>query len=497
MKKIYILPLLGATLFFSCTNELDQNPVSDIGSENFYRDEDDFEQAINGIYSSLQTYPDHQLVLSEIRSDNMYAITNSGIRDHEPVNNFFPTIATNSYIAEVWSKDFEGILRANTVLDRMTDEAVPDENMRNRMIGEARFMRAFFYFDLVRFYGKVPLLDHVVTPEESLEIGRSNVSEIYTLIIADLEDAINKLPESYPAEQRGKVTLWAAKAMLGKVYLTRSGTSYDIEGPGMDSGEYDLALSLFDDIINNGPYAFIDDYDTIFAYDNENNSEIIFDIQYKDGSLGIGATYPGLFVPDNYFEAIGIPFPAGGEYKAPSENLLHSFDDNDIRYNTIFQEGYTDANGNPIADIFIVKFLDTENPGTDRFDWPINFPLIRYTEVLMMKAEAILFGGTGNPSDADEIVNRIRDRANLQPLTAVTTDQFLEEKRREFAGEGTRWHDLVRSGKVLDIMNTWIPEDDVSDKIQAPINQNSIIYPLPSTQITVKEGLYDQNPGYN
>ncbi|SFW71492.1 Starch-binding associating with outer membrane [Sinomicrobium oceani] len=497
MKKIYILPLLAATLFFSCTNELDQNPVSDIGSENFYRDEDDFEQAINGIYSSLQTYPDHQLVLSEIRSDNMYAITNSGIRDHEPVNNFFPTIATNSYIAEVWSKDFEGILRANTVLDRMTDEAVPDENMRNRMIGEARFMRAFFYFDLVRFYGKVPLLDHVVTPEESLEIGRSNVSEIYTLIIADLEDAINKLPESYPAEQRGKVTLWAAKAMLGKVYLTRSGTSYDIEGPGMDSGEYDLALSLFDDIINNGPYAFIDDYDTIFAYDNENNSEIIFDIQYKDGSLGIGATYPGLFVPDNYFEAIGIPFPAGGEYKAPSENLLHSFDDNDIRYNTIFQEGYTDANGNPIADIFIVKFLDTENPGTDRFDWPINFPLIRYTEVLMMKAEAILFGGTGNPSDADEIVNRIRDRANLQPLTAVTTDQLLEEKRREFAGEGTRWHDLVRSGKVLDIMNTWIPEDDVSDKIQAPINQNSIIYPLPSTQITVKEGLYDQNPGYN
>ncbi|MFV8271228.1 RagB/SusD family nutrient uptake outer membrane protein [Flavobacterium sp. GT2N3] len=495
MKNIFIAALIAITLI-SCSSELDQTPISELGSNNFYSNTGEFESAVNGIYSSLRFYPDNQFYLSEVRSDNMYAVTDSGVRDYEPVNNFQPTLTTNSYVNTVWNTNYAGILRANTVLEKLSETAVPDVTVRTRMEGEARFLRAFFYFDLVRLYGKVPLMDKVYTPTETLNIGRSSVSVVYDFILNDLESAIASLPTTYAVSQKGKATSWAAKALLAEVYLTRSGPTYGIEGPGMNTGEYALALSLMNDIITNGPFGLVSNYASIFAYNNENNMEMIFDIQYSSGGTGVGGSYPSISVTEGYLRAKKVGFPNGEDRKNVSTNLLNTYTNADIRDDFSILLKYTDENNNVISAPSFVKYLNLSYAGQDRFDWSLNYPVIRYTDILMMKAEAILMGGVGSQQDVDNAVNLVRKRAGLADISGVNIDKLLEEKRLEFAGESKRWYDLVRTGKVIDVMNAWIPGEDIVKRMNT-MQANYVIYPVPANQMTVKTGLYEQNPGYN
>ncbi|WP_460919466.1 RagB/SusD family nutrient uptake outer membrane protein [Pontibacter brevis] len=480
----------------SCEEELDQAPLSDASAANFYRDAADFQQAVNGIYAQLRPYPDRHFNLSEIRSDNMYATTEIGVREHEPINNFVNTLETNSLVISAWNENFNGIMRANTVLDRLNVSAVPDDAQRNQFEGEASFLRALYYFDLVRLYGKVPVYNTSVSPAQALEVPRSPVPEVYDLIVSDLNTAIQTLPASYGAANRGRATSWAAKSLLALVHLTRSAPTYGIEGPGLAVNEYAEALTLLNDVINNGPYSWVEDYSNIFAYTNENNPDIVFDIQFLSGGLGTGGTYPGTMAPNSYFNAVGIPFPAGLETKPLSNDLIEAYPAEDVRLGVAVQQGFTDEFGNSDPRPFFRKFLDEDRYGLDRFDWGINFPIIRYTDVLMMKAEAILQGAPGTQAEVDEIVNRVRARAGLEPVSGVTLDMYLEERRREFAGEGHRWHDLVRTGKVIEVMNEWLPTEDTRNVMANSLDPNYIIYPIPFSQLQVKEGLYQQNPGY-
>jgi hypothetical protein len=207
MKKLQLLLSMFCLFFGSaCEDQLDQKPISSASTAGFYRNASDFEQAVNGVYNALRGYPDRAFYLSENRSDNLYGVGSAGVRDWEPINNFYPTIASNPLLSEPWNNNYLGIFRANTVLEFLTAEKVPDATMRNRFEGEARFLRAFFYFDLVRLFGKIPLIDHVVSPAEVLSIKKATVSEIYDLIISDLESAIGQLPDSYGTEDTGRAT---------------------------------------------------------------------------------------------------------------------------------------------------------------------------------------------------------------------------------------------------------------------------------------------------
>src|SRR5690606_32100503 len=141
------------------------------------------------------------------------------------------------------------------------------------------------------------------------------VEDVYGLILSDLAFAVSNLRGSYNGGGLGGVTSSAARAMLVRVYLTRSWPDYGIDGPGAGSDEYDDALALLNDVIDNGPFEWVSDFASIFAYDNENNDDIVFDIQYQSGGLGTGATYPGTMAPNSYFDAAGIPMPAGLEIK--------------------------------------------------------------------------------------------------------------------------------------------------------------------------------------
>jgi len=505
MKKITILTLTAITLLASCADDLNQVPVSNVSANIFYKTPADFKQAVNGAYAALNAspvtsngYAIRRFFLSELRSDNIYCPGTAGTRDRVFVNNFASNLANNALITEAWASNYVGILRTNTILDHLDETVVPDSAMRAQFEGEAKFLRAFYYFDLVRLFGKVPLVTHAVTTDESLKIGRNEVSEVYDQIIADLQTATTKLPPAFTGVDKGRATSLAAKAMLGLVYLTRTGPTYGINGPGLGTNEFDKAVSLFNEVISSGKFTFVPTYASIFSWTNEGNGDIVFDIQAiggNTGDLGLGARFPTDFVDANFATSQGIKFAGGAESDAPqspSPDLISSFEPGDVRKTFSIITSYP-----PNGTAQFVKFWDKTQAGADRFNWPLSFPALRYTDVLTMKAEAILRGNfsNGTQADVDAIVNQVRNRAGLTPLSNVTLDQLLTERRHEFVEEGLRWHDLVRNGTVITTMNAWIAKDDVAKKIN-PVVENYIIYPLPTAQIPVSQNLYDQNPGY-
>lgn len=490
----------------ACEKKLNQIPISQASAANFFRNTADFEIAVNGIYQSLLSgeYGINQFDMSEVRSDNIYSPGTTGVRDWLPINNFSSTLATNPYISGLWQNDFNAILRANSVLDRLDASVVPDNATKDRMEGEAKFFRAFYYFDLVRFVGKVPIFDHVATPTEALSIARSPVADVYNLIIADLQAAISKLPVTYPNAQKGKLTKYAAEGILALVYLTRSGINYGIEGPGLGTNDYAAALTLLNDIISSNRYSLQPTYAAVFSYTNENNPEILFDIQaINDGTTAnslLGTQLPTAMYEGPYGNKF-IGFAGGVDVdgpKNPSQNLINSFEPADVRDNISILPSYVDLNGNTQNSPQFIKFLDLTKKPLVRFNWPVNYPILRYADILLMKAEAILRGGSGGTqAEVDALVKLIRDRAGLTGtvLTNVTLDQLLLERRHEFMAEGKRWHDLVRTGKVLTAMTAFDASDDVANKMN-PIIPNYIIYPFPFNQLSISPGLYIQNPGY-
>jgi hypothetical protein len=506
MKNYIIILFLFIATLFSCEDELQQTPPSDLSVAGFFTKESEFIQAVNGTYESLRSYPERSFHLSDVRSDNIYGVSSMGVRSHDPVNSFANTLSTNEYMDEAWNNNYQCIMRANTVLENLkaSPGIINNDALALRLEAEVKFLRAFCYFDLVRIFGKVPLIKKVVIAEEALLIPRSPVTDIYDLIIEDLGFAITNLDEYYPKgdENCGRATKNAARGILARVYLTRSGETYNIEGPGLGLNEYQLALDQLNNIISSGNYAMVDDYESIFTVANENNDEIVWDIQFINGGLGVGASYPGDMAGSGYWKSFGVPFAIGLETKDVSEYLIGEFDTlNDVRFDASVTLEYFDEDTNKIYDPTCSKFC-SGNPddwGVDRFDFPINFPVLRYTDVLMMKAECILKGANGTQAEVNTIIGDVRTRAGLTGLTGdATLDDLLDERQKEFLGEGLRWHDLVRNGKVLDVINAWIPVEDVKEQMRQnfPINANHIIYPVPLQQMEVKEGLYEQNPGY-
>lgn len=506
MKKILFSTIISfSILFASCEKELDQAPISDASTARFYDSPDDFVQAVNATYASLRAYPDRQLNLSETRSDNLYATSDGGVRDWEGVNSFHKTIASNPYIIEAWSENFNGVLKANTVLDQIEKNGavIRDESLKTRLSAEARFLRAFFYFDLVRWFGALPIIERPLLAEEATSVGRSPVEEVYQFIISDLQFAQENLPEQYASADKGRATKFAAKGLLALVHMTRSGPTYGVKGPGLGLNEWSNALTLLNEIIGSGKYSMLTNtgsattaYSDIFSYTNEGNAEVVFDIQYITGvNPVLGATFPWVLVPDEWFQSLGKTTQGGLTIRPVSTNLLNSYEANDIRRNFSIQTGFT-FNGKTETRSFFKKYVDISKvPTSSRLDWPINFIVMRYTDILMLKAECILNGAPGTQAEVDAILNQVRSRARLAPLSNVTLAQLMEERRKEFAGEGSRWHDLVRSGLVETKIPAWIETEDVLNQMQNFIKEY-VIYPIPQSQLDVRQGLYTQNDGY-
>ncbi len=491
-KSIYLLMLL-AVVAGGCKKQLDQQPVSSLSTTNFFTNNNDFLQGLNGVYTKLEAYPDQLMFLEEMRSDNIDAISD-GTRDWDGINDFYPNITAVGYLETAWTNNFNGVYNANAVLDALGTKGsnIGDTSLETRYTAECKFLRAFYYFQLTRLFGGVPLITKPLTAAEVSTIGRSSVASVDSLIIDDLNFAAANLPASYTGANLGRATSYAAEGLLGLVYLTRSGPTYGVNGPGLNSGEWGKALALFNNIINSGAFSFASDYTSIFSYTNEHNSEVIFDVEYA--SSIDGASFPSDLVPVTYWTSLGISNTYGNGLGTStftvSNNLVNSYTagGTDSRYAFNIATAYT-------VGPFIKKYIDYSHKGTSGTDWPINFIVQRYTDILMMKAECILNGaGSGTQADVDAIVNQVRARAGLGPLTNVDLPALMEERRREFVGEGLRWNDLVREGLAVTTMNAWITSDGLTNiDVVVP---DYIIYPVPATEMQTKPGLYTQNLGY-
>lgn len=513
MKNNLII-ILGALLivFSSCHKDLDQKPLSNATTETFFENQNDFIYAINGLYAvalrgntlgNSYGYADRLMNLGETRSDNLYAITD-GARTWEGINGFHTSIANNQYVAEAWVNNYDAIAKANLILEQasLKSSVFLTDSIKVDIEAQAKFLRAFCYFDLVRWFGKVPLIDRTIGVEESRSIGRSPVADVYNLIISDLQFAEQNLIGKNAAVNTGRVTKWAAKGILAQVYMARSGPTYGIEGPGLGVNEWNKAYALLNEIATEGlsnkgeALSLLPKYTDLFM--TENNKEVVMDVQYMSGADGIGASFVWVLTPDAYFQSISLS-SQGSNYQRPiATGFRESFDPKDLRLKASIADSFRYNNTLYDNYSFYIKYVDKARYGTGRTNWGVNFVVLRLTDVLMLRAECTLRGGGGSQTEVDDIVKKVRERAgDSSVVTGINLDQLFTERQKEFCAEGTRWFDLQRSGNLVTIMNAFrLAEDAFNNRIQ-PITNNSVIYPVPSSQIQVAPGLYTQNPGYD
>lgn len=485
MKNIYIIIIVIAGVFSSCSDEdlLLKNP-NNIDSTQFYQTEEDLIASVTGVYADLRSFPGiFNLYLSEVRSNNIGFDASSAQRDPVDISRFNVTETLNT-LEDAWGLGYRIVARANKVLEVINTLNLPNEALNKRSEGEVRFLRAYSNYCLMRTFGRIPLINAVISPDDGLEIGQSELPEIYEAIELDLKIAIESLADSYP-NGIGRVTKKAAQALLAEVYLNWSG--YPLE----ELSKVDQAIPLLESLIRAG-LDWSNDFSELFKVAN-NNTYALFEIQYISGVAGIGAEFPTEFLNANMLEALYGAVPQ----LRPSNDIYRVFDmENDERYNATLDTIYTNNFYIPTEDNYIKKWFESGITLLNRSDWPHNFPIIRPANVYLMHAEALYLKNKEATSEAIQSLNVTRQRAGLAYYTPASRDAFFNELnneyRREFVGEGVYWHFLVRSGKAVEVMNNWfvnIPET-------ITINANKLIYPIPFSQMQIKQGLYKQNEGY-
>lgn len=490
MKKIVSFTVIVSLFFCSCSEEfLETAPPNNVTIENFFRNPDDVNSAINAVYSGLQPWSvDIYFYLSEVRSNNFTVVFSDAQRDWSDISNFIegPQTAT---LRNVWRNCYQIINRANEVLERIDEVPFEDEELRAQYEAEARFLRAFSYFQLVRLFNRVPLVDRVITAEEGIQIGQSEPEEIYSFVTTEMSAIMDDLPGSYEQADQGRATKWAVKGILAKVYLTMAGY------PVNDTQALAKARPLLEEIINQGPFQLHENYGEMFTYVNDNRF-FIFEIQYQSGGTGTGNPLPAQVYPTDLSTDIALYRALiFGSRLTITEDLIETYSEQDERFEATITTSYpTNATPPTTGNTpYFSKFMDEGLTLINQTDWPINFPVLRYADVLLMYAE-VLNEQEGAPQEAIDMLNRVRERADLEPIFPSSKEEFKlaleEEYRKEFAFEGQYWFYLVRSGRAVTVMNNFFEETGQDIRI----DQNDLIYPIPESEMNIFPGLYTQNP---
>ncbi|MEO0553849.1 MAG: RagB/SusD family nutrient uptake outer membrane protein [Bacteroidota bacterium] len=466
--KIQINRLLFVVAFaiLSCSDELDLVPITEKSASNFYRNEQEMETAIFGVYAQLQNnglYGLDLIGVGEIPGEDTFEeiAANDGGRFGQLDD--FSTNAENDLVGDIWRESFEGIQRVNVVLNRIEEVEFDNEALKANRIGEMQFVRGLLYFNLVRLYGDVPLvLEETINPSDYFGQERTPSSEVYDQIETDLNAAIQSLPAT---KSSGRPAIGAAQALLADVL--------------MNQGDYSGAVSLLNVVVNSGEYLLMPTTAEVFGVSNEGNAEILFEVQYSSGLNGNseGESAASQFRPS------GTTANAKG-HNLPSAEFVDLFEASDTR-----QSDYVglDAEANPFY--FSVKYEVSET-GAD--DGDTDHIVIRYADVLLKLAEALNESGGANP---EQYLNMVRNRAGLSNTTATSQNDLRDaiemERRLELIGEGHRWFDLKRTGRAVETMNAWFAANDKN----VTISSNHLILPIPQSQLDTDPAL-EQNPGY-
>lgn len=500
IKKQYLLISLvfAFLLVISCnTNDLTVNNGNAISEATFPVTSADLEIAINGLYSPLQSqglYGRYLFYMYDYMAGDEVYVGNRGSVDLREFLEYTFT-ATNNDIYLYWKNAYNGISRANLILDKQDkinafSEAEISQVDKNDYIGQVKFLRAFYYFLLVERFGDIPLY----TTYQGVDISgvaRSPKEDVYQLIISDLQDASSLLKLKSAAEA-GRATKGTADALLGKVYLYRE--------------EYALAKTYFDNIISSGEYTLADNYFDNFENVNENNSESVFEVQFTYGGGGAWtyADWGGQDTGDSELTFRSFEYGALGGWhnNDPSQSLVDEYEVGDARLANFYFEGDTWSGGTvgaiapAEAPAYWRKYQKSYNQGTDGGGLSdVNHKIIRYADVLLMAAE--VENELGNISTAVSLMNQVRDRAGvpnygtttMDALYPVTTKEEVltaikHERRVELAGEQSRFPDLLRWG--------------MSNNINGFVQGKHELLPIPQKEIDTNSSISsaDQNPGY-
>lgn len=493
MKLRYILISLGILSMSSCNHLLDVDPHTFSSGDSYYQDEGQVLRAVNGAYSGLQTlYTSDFNALTEMRADNtnyQYDETDRGVQQREEIDEFLIN-PSNIYVNTTWANLFNIVQQTNIILTRIEDVTFSEEELKQRYIGETKFIRALAYFHLVRLFGEVPLhTEEVSNPEDAFPEGKGTVEEIYNLIISDAEDAIPVLPESYGKDGAGRVTKGAALTLLGEVYLTRK--------------QYQEAANALEQVTTLG-YSLMADYAHCFDPNYKNNAESIFEVQYDQSIEGENSNFIFMFGPRNAkMQLVGFPGNLSGT-NIPTPSIYHAYEDGDVRKdksiemfddpsNASFQESEAFDGQLP----FIKKYYHAPyiEDGRSHENWPV----YRYSYALLMLAEALNESGSGDPLIH---LNAVRKRAGLDPLSGLSQtalrDAIAHEQRVEVAFENHRWFQLLRTDKAIDVMTTHGDEEKerLSRLSTASYNVEpfKLLFPIPQREVQVN-GI-SQNEGW-
>ena len=471
MKYTYYIFLFIIATIGACS--LHEDPLSFITPDEFFLEDRDAQAAVDAIYSHINSgesiYAQYYWLVNAMASD---LGTSDGLDPDIAEFANFTLTPQNGIIKFLWRGLYKGINAANYAIENI-DSAPLSENEKLFLLAEARFLRAFFYFDLIRFFGEVPLIrETALQLNETVQPEQASMDTLYQFLERELTYAFENLPA---ASSPGRPSIYTAAAYLGKFYLTTK--------------NYSRAAQASRIILQSGSYNLLTDYASLYKDNSQNNREFIWSVNLN---ISDGSKINLMILP----ESLG-----GRASLLPTEVFFEAFENQDRRRAVTFLTSYPDSQGNPVTiEPHIIKFWDS-NIEVILGRSPVDFPLIRYADIMLMHAEALNELRNGTSTEALNVINAVRARARFDGTTAVLNilpdlmqlnkENFaaaiLEERKRELGWEGHRWFDLVRFGKL---------EEKVSQaKPGIQVSNTHYLFPIPADEIALNR-LLIQNPGY-
>lgn len=552
MKQILaILTLIASLTFTSCDDFLTEEVRGQQNLDTYFQSEEDCESFVTGCYQAITFGGWWNIntvwLLSEMCSDDGWmGNTSQNQSDYISLAHYQGTGQSNGAISNFWQYRYKGILRCNVAVERISEANLADESLKNRLVAEARFLRGFFYFELVRNFGGVPLITGFLMPEEVAGITRATTEEVYQFIEEDLKAAAAALPERsrYAATDLGRATRGAALGLLGKVYLYQE--------------KWQEAHDVLKSVIDSNEYKLMENFGDVWSVDHNNNEESLFEVQYMyDGTYSLGGALTVITGARNG--------PGDGwSWGQPTANLEQAYidagDTERLRW-TIIKTGCTEIAGEDNFDKFIEnsKNMSSYDTYIGKYGWdpecyiidptqhksarivrkyfvpiskrpevynidkiPLDHRILRYADVLLMYAEAC--NELGEDATARTYLNQVRNRVNLSNVETsgnALRNAIRLERRLELAWEQNRLYDIRRwtddnGQKVISNLmgpngtfvqyNTnaatrdiyeWENQGEASNKGTGFNVNRDMVFPIPLYEITMSNGSITQNPGWN
>jgi hypothetical protein len=450
---------------------VDLTPQGIVPVTSYYSTEIDIKNALTGTYSSLRPIYNEQYGFGEIPSDNTQTYGESEVLYGEQDKLTWTPASTN--LQNAWTRFYATIAYANIVLGHVNTPPMTQAN-RDSYTGQAKFLRALMYFNLVRMFGGVPLiLTEITSEEQAYTYNRATAAAVYAQIEKDLTEAAAVLPASYTGSDIGRATSIAANGLLGKVYMFENKTT---------QAESILATVT-------ATAGTLIPYSQVFGLGNDNNKDILFSVQYLGGGYSEGNTFARGFVPQPSGTTI-TQFVTGNSNNIGTADLYNAFETGDSRLNVSIGVFISGSLTYYYAKKFVYPTVLGVSEGDN--DWPV----LRYGDVILLYAEAL--NENGKTSEALTQLNLVRARANLNAKTGLTQsdtrDAIRNERRVELCFEAERWFDLVRWNTFIPVMTAFKAKGSVNGTI-GNITPNLNVYPIPLREIQLNPNIA-QNPGY-